>query len=481
MPQLRYESIVEAPLAEVFSWHDRPGALQRLQPPWEFVTARSVAPANTAAPYGQSSSPLAVGTHVEFRPTLPIKLPTELARPLWIAEHTHYDPPHEFRDVMCRGPFRSWTHRHRFEAVPAGTVVGDEVDFALPLGRVGDLAERAVQARLDRMFAYRHRQLAGDLVLHAHAAARGVGRLRVAIAGSSGLIGTALTALLRTGGHEVLTLVRRPVRHAQEIYWDPEHGILDPDALIGVDAVINLAGAPLAGRWSVERKLAVLTSRVCGTTVLSRTLATLAARGSSGPPALINASAIGYYGADEGPRLLTEDSAPGDGFLADVVREWEAATEAARRAGLRVVHIRTGVVQSPIGGALRAQLPLFLLGAGGRFGNGGQWLSWIGLDDAIGIFHHALTTPTLHGPINAVAPAPVSNREYTATLARVLRRPALLPLPTSALKLALGGEAARELLLASQRAVSLRVTESGYVFRHPTLDGALRHVLGRCG
>ncbi len=486
MPRLRYETTVEAPIDEVFAWHERSGAVQRLLPPWEPIRVTSTESTRSAAaapPDGKIPSPLAVGSCVEFELAVPGHLLElglkKLGLPRWVAEHTYYDPPHEFRDTTRKGPFRSWKHRHRFEATAGGTTVIDEVDFQLPLGRLGALAADTSQTRLTRMFAYRHRQLADDLAAHARAAARGAGKLRVVIAGSSGLIGSALSAFLRTGGHDVLTLVRRPARTAEEVYWNPEYGVLDPTALIGVDAVINLAGAPLLGRWSKNHKLAVLTSRIYSTTLLSQTLAALAAENAGGPTVLINGSAIGYYGPDAGSRLLTEDSAAGVGFLAEVVQEWEKATEAAQAAGLRVVHVRTGVVQSPSGGALRAQLPLFLAGAGGRLGSGEQWLSWIGLDDIVGVFHHALTTPTLHGAINAVAPEPVTTGEYAATLARVLGRPALLPIPAFGLTLVLGSQAAHEMLLTSQRVVPQRALESDYIFRNTTLDSALRHVLGR--
>ncbi|MGH3430376.1 MAG: SRPBCC family protein, partial [Mycobacteriales bacterium] len=365
MPQLQFSSTVEAPVDEVFAWHDRLGALQRLLPPWEPVSATSLTP--------QLATPLTPGNRVK----LTLSLPGALG-PHWIAEHTRYDPPHEFREVMAEGPLRSWEHTHRFEAVPGGTRVIDELEFELPFGSLGQLMEKPVSRRLRQMFAYRHRQLAEDMAAHAAATARGVGRLRIAISGSSGLIGSALSAFLTTGGHAVTHLVRREAGPG-EISWDPASGQLNPDDLVGYDAVIHLAGAAIGGRWTAERRRAAVASRVGGTHLIASALATLAGD-NTGPGTLICGSAIGLYGPDRGPEALTESSGRGTGFLADLVSEWERATESAEVAGIRVVHARTGIVQSPSGGTLGAQLPLFRLGLGGTLSRGEQWLSWIGLD-----------------------------------------------------------------------------------------------------
>ncbi len=468
MPTLRWETTVDASIDQVFAWHERPGALQRLLPPWEPIRVRSIPPAS------DSASLLAPGSRVELELTLPIPM-----RPRWVAEHTEYEPPIHFRDIARSGPFRHWEHRHRFEPTADGTRVIDELDYELPLGRFGQLADRAVRARLHRVFTYRHSQLAADLAAHTRAAAAGCGKLRVAIAGAGGLIGSALSAFLSAGGHDVVHLVRRPPRHAQEIFWDPARGVLDPADLAEVNAVVHLAGASIAGRWTRTRKRAMRSSRIAGTTLLAQALATLGAARNDKPATLICGSAIGYYGAQRGDELLTGASGPGEGFLADVVTEWERATQAARTAGLRVVHVRTGVVQSPAGGALRAQLPLFRLGAGGRIGHGRQWVSWVGIDDAVGLLHHALTTPSISGAMNATAPEPVRNRDYAATLARVLGRPAFLPLPRWAAQLALTSAAADEMLMASQRVKPQLALETGYIFRHPQLQLALQHLLGR--
>jgi uncharacterized protein len=296
--------------------------------------------------------------------------------------------------------------------------------------------------------------------------------MTVAVTGSGGLVGTALTALLSTGGQRVIRLVRRPARGAGERQWDP--GRPDAALLAGVDAVVHLAGASIAGRFTEPHRRALRDSRVEPT----RRLAEVAARAPGGPQTFVSASAIGYYGPDRGDEVLSEDSPRGEGFLAGLVADWEAATAPAAAAGLRVVQVRTGIVQSPRGGTLQLFYPLFAAGLGGRIGSGRQWLSWIGLDDLADIYLRALTDADLSGPVNGVAPAPVRNADYTRTLAAVVRRPALLPVPSAALKLVLGEEGDRELAEASQRVRPDRLLAAGHAFRFSRLEPALRHLLG---
>ena len=459
MAGLRYESTLGAPVEEAFAWHERPGAVERLLPPWEPVRV-------DAPPAG-----LAEGSQLAFR----LAVPGPVA-PRWVARHAGYDPPHEFRDVQVRGPFRSWQHRHRFEPADGGqTLLADEVDYELPCRRATGVADPLVRNRLHRVFTYRHRQLADDLAAHQAAEQRGMGGLRVAVTGASGLIGRALTALLTSGGHQVLRMVRHRARGSDELSWDPDTGSIDAAGLRGLDAVIHLAGAPIGRPWTPEHKQRIRDSRVDGTHLLATTLAEL----DGGPRVLVCGSAIGFYGYDRGDEQLTEGSASGEGFLADVVRAWEAAADPAREAGLRVVHVRTGIVQSPRGGTLGLQLPLFLAGAGGRLGSGDQWMSWVSIDDIIGIFHHALTSPEVRGAVNGTAPHPVTNAEYTATLGRVLGRPAVVPVPPLGPRLLFGNDGARETALADQRVLPERAGAGGYTFRQGDLETALRHLLGR--
>jgi uncharacterized protein (TIGR01777 family) len=301
----------------------------------------------------------------------------------------------------------------------------------------------------------------------------------VAVTGASGLIGTALTRRLRAEGHEVLRLTRSAPTGPDQVQWDPAAGRLDPDALAKADAVVHLAAKNLGDRlrWTARIKRELLSSRVEGTALVARTMAELAGSGTVGPRVLVAASGAGFYG-DRGDEVLTEESGGGSGFLAEVCRRWEAAADPAREAGLRVVHLRTGPVQDMAGGGLPKQVPIFRLGLGGRLGSGRQWLAWTSLDDIAGAYLHALTHDELDGPVNNVAPNPVTNAEFTATLARVLRRPALLPVPELGPKLVLG-QAGEEFLFYSQRAHPVRLLETGYRFQFPDLEPALRHTLGR--
>jgi len=298
----------------------------------------------------------------------------------------------------------------------------------------------------------------------------------ILVSGSRGLIGSALVSFLTAEGHRVIPLVRsKPDSPAADaVRWDPEAGRIDPVGLEGLDAAVHLAGENLAeGRWTAEKKARIRDSRVRGTQLLCAALAGL----EQPPQVLIGASAIGYYG-DRGEETLTEESEPGSGFLADVCREWEAATEPATQRGIRVVNLRFGMVLSATGGALATMLPPFRKGVGGVLGNGKQFMSWIALDDVVGVIYHALLTPSLQGPVNAVSPHPVTNRQFTRILGKVLRRPTLLALPAFAARLAFG-EMADALLLASARVEPTRLLETGFAFRYPELEGALRHLLGQ--
>jgi uncharacterized protein len=300
----------------------------------------------------------------------------------------------------------------------------------------------------------------------------------VAVTGASGLIGTALVGRLQAEGHRVLRLTRSRPSGPDQLQWDPMAGRLDPDALAKADAVVHLAAANIGDklRWTARTKREILQTRVEGTGLVARTMAELA-KGPGGPRVLVCASGAHYYG-DRGDEVLTEASSGGRGFLADVVRQWEAAADPARAAGLRVVHLRTGPIQDAAGAGLPKQALMFRLGVGGRFGSGRQWLSWIALDDIAGAYLHALAREDLDGPVNAVAPNPVTNAEFTATLARILHRPAVLHVPAFAPRLVLG-EFADEMLFSSMRVRPARLQATGYRFRFPELEPALRHTLGR--
>lgn len=454
MPIFEYGSELDATPQAVWAWHLRPGALERLVPPWEHVRV-----------LGRSGG-IADGGTVELRVGR-----APLAR-RWVARHRDAVAGRGFVDEQVEGPFASWVHEHRFEPAGAGrTRMLDRVEYTPPFGLAGPLADSLViRRRLQRTFRYRHATLAEDLAAHRRA---NLAPLTVGITGASGLLGSALTQFLTTGGHAVRPLVRRQAGPG-EIAWDPDAGTIDRPALEGLDAVVHLAAENIGmRRWNPAQKRRIRESRVAGTRLLAEALAGLARK----PRVLVSVSGIGIYGS-RGDEPLTEASAPGADFLAETGQAWEAAARPAAEAGIRVVHPRFGMILTPAGGGLAEMLPVFELGAGARLGDGRQWMSWVSIDDALGLVLHALATPTAVGPLNAVAPGAVTNRAFTEILGEVLGRPTFLLAPAGVLRLAFG-EMADALLLSSQRVVPARAAETGYVFRHPDLRGALRHLLGR--
>ncbi|TVR02551.1 MAG: TIGR01777 family protein [Deltaproteobacteria bacterium] len=455
MPESRYESEIPVSADTLYAWHARPGAFERLVPPWERVRLRS------------RTGGVATGARVEMDLLMgPIAL-------RWEAEHVAHEEGRGFTDVARRSPFASWRHVHRFEPVAdASCVLRDVIDWRLPLGPLGALGNGFARGAIDRMFRFRHRRTEFDLMRHERAS----GPVRtIAVTGASGLIGSALVAYLRAGGHRVRPLVRRAPGDADEIRWSPSEGEIDREALSSVDAVVHLAGESIAGgRWTEARKSSIRDSRVVGTDLLARALAEV-----GGPRVLLSASAIGFYG-DVPEGRVGEDSPRGEGFLADVCAAWEGAADPARAAGLRVVHPRIGVVLAAGGGALATMLPAFRAGVGGVVGSGRQWMSWIGLEDVVGALHFLLESEGISGPVNLTAPEPVTNREFTRTLGRVLRRPTLLPLPAPAVRLLLG-EMGEKLLLEGAAVEPRVLRESGFVFMTPGLEQSMRHELGRDG
>jgi uncharacterized protein (TIGR01777 family) len=435
---IEHSSTIGHSIEDVFVWHERPGALARLLPPWQPIEVETEAVS------------LAEGTAV-------LRLPGGIR---WVARHSDYDPPRRFVDDLVSLPL-PWRHVHTFEAEgPRATRVTDTVTTPVPA------------SLLRPTFVYRHLQLADDLEAIAGLRRLGPTSSTVAITGSSGLIGTALRAFLSSAGYRVVRLVRRRPVSEDERAWDV--AAPDPAVFEGVDAVVHLAGATIAGRFSEAHKTAIATSRIEPTRRLVDALVR-----SGGPRVLLASSAIGYYGPDRGDELLEEAADPGRGFLADVVARWEHATQAAAEGGVRVVTVRTGVVLSARGGMLKALRPIFSAGLGGRIGDGRQWISWIDLDDLTDVYARALVDARIDGVLNAVSPFPVRNEDLTATLARVLRRPALLHVPEPALRALLGTEGVRELARASQRVTPGRLHALGFRFRRPGLEASLRHQLGR--
>lgn len=411
----------------VWRWHTRPGAVTRLTP--GFVPMR----------VEREAASLRSGTTV-------FSLPAGR----WVARH---DPDGYVAGRMFTDTTVWWRHEHRFEESAEGTLLIDDVTAPIP------------EAALRPAWAYRQRQLLEDLTFLA--SLPDAAPLTVAMTGASGLVGTHLRAQLTTAGHAVVPLVRGAAGPGER-HWDPNHPA--PDLLDGVDAVVHLAGEPIMGRFTDEKKRRIADSRIGPT----RELARLAA--GAGVGAFVSASAVGYYGTSAGAAPHTEAAGPGEGFLAEVCAAWE---DASRIDGLRTVNIRTGLALSGAGGLLPVLARSVRAGLTAQFGRGDFWMSWVALDDLTDIYIRALFDGTVAGPVNATAPEPVTNAEMSAQLARLLHRPDLLAIPTLGPKLLLGAEGARELALADQRVLPAAAASRGWRFRYPTLDAALRHELGK--
>lgn len=443
----RFTHLLFHPRERVVDWFARPGAVRRLTPGWLPMTPTSEA--------------------VNLRDGVTtFDMPAGLT---WVAEHDpeEYVAGHRFADHVTNEPFRrmlAWRHVHRFEDVRGP---GDDPAWWTKV--VDEVTSRAPRRAISGVFAYRAAVLEGDFAAADRLAP--LPRKRIAVTGATGTVGSVLCALLSTSGHDVVKLSRSSSTEPNTRTWDPESPA--EDLLDGIDVLIHLAGAPIAGRFTDKHLAKVRDSRVGP----SRKLAELVA--ASRVEAVVSASAVGYYGADRGTELLDESAPPGSGPLADIVRDWEAAWVPAREAGIRVVNIRTGLVQAGGGGLLPFLAGITSTGLGGKLGDGGQWFPWIALDDLLDVYHRAALDPEWSGPINAVAPNGVDNEEYTKTLAKVLRRPAAIPVPKAGPKLILGGRGAEELAFANQRAVPRVLERAGHVFRFPDLEAALRHELLR--
>ena len=475
MGALTFRLALPTPAAEGFAWHERDGAFERLSPPWRPVRVI------------ERTGGIRDGARVVL----------DLGPPAgrWQLTHLDYRAFEAFHDRQLSGPFAHYEHAHRFrdEGAPGSLtgVLEDALRWELPLAPLSAPAEWFVEREFRRLFAWRHRVTRLDLERIARV--RGP-QLAIGVTGASGFLGRELCAFLSTQGHRVVRFVRprrasgtpaAPGAHDgpdagrpgdATIAWDPARGQLAPGALRGLDAVVHLAGAGIADApWTEARKRELIDSRVRSTATLARALA--AAAGDGGPRVLVSASAVGWYG-DRGDDKLTEQSPSGQGFLAGLAREWEDAAAPARAAGVRVVHPRIGIVLSPQAGALpRLALP-FWFGAGGPLGDGRAWWSWISLHDLLDVLLFAIEDVRLQGPVNAVAPEPLRQRELARVLGRTLGRPALLPAPAFALRALLGREQADDMLLASTRVYPLLLQAAGFRYRDPEPDPALATMYG---
>lgn len=447
---------VENSIEEAFAWHERKGAFRRLMPPWEL--AEEV----------RADDNLREGAQRVFRfPMGPVKMS-------WVAQHTGYNPPHSFEDVMLKGPFKSWHHTHNFEKTSDGKVlIHDKVKYKLPMGFLGNLvAGRMIKKRLKRMFTARELRLERDLKRHADFSH--IKRKKILVAGSSGLIGRQLVAFLDTGGHDIWRLVRRtPKSNEKEISWAPDKGEINAQQLEGFDAIIHLGGAGIGDkRWSKKRLKLIEESRTISTTLLAETIAKL----KNKPESFIVSSAVGWYG-ERGDEELDELSTPGEGFLPTTCANWEQSCQAARDAGVRTINLRTGIVLDATGGALGKMLLPAKLGAGGPIGFGKQWYSWISMDDQIYATHHLIMNDQCEGVYNLTAPNPVRQKQFAKVLGKVLKRPAFIPTPPFGIWV-LFGKMGVALTTESTKVMPSKLIKSGYNFQHENLEPALRDCLG---
>ena len=465
MPNFEYSSVIDCDVQRLFEYHANPGALNRLIPPWENIAIQ------------QRSDSLDVGSEVVLRNSL-FGLPVT-----WRAVHTQLNPPEGFQDIQVSGPFKTWIHDHQFQGDGIGqSKLIDRIHFETKFGLLGTIGWPIVRAKLQAMFAYRHRTTHGDLRLQSFLRPFTSNRpLRIGVTGSAGMIGRRLVDLISVLGHNAVRILRpTSIDRAQDfpnsataIVWQPGRGFSDNATMQELDAVIHLAGKGIAsGRWTASAKQSIRVSRIEGTKQLVQDLCNLA----SPPKAFVSASGVGFYG-DRSSDVLDESESPGDDFLAKLAVDWESAALGFERSGNRVAIARLGIALHPRQGALSKLLLPFKLGLGGPIGSGRQYWSWIDVDDAAAGFLYLAANPKCFGAYNLVAPEQTDNRTFSKTLANVLFRPSLLPVPAFALRVLLG-EMADAMLLSSTRAHCKRLVDEGFPFRSPSLKDCLRHVLG---
>ena len=451
-----YASRFDCDRSELFDWHEKKGAFERLIPPWRSVRIID------------SDFRISDGAKTTF------SVGVGLFKVKWEACHEGYEYPSQFVDVQNSGPFKFWEHRHLFsqQSESVGSILTDDITYRLPAGRLGDwLLSEKIGNDIEQMFRFRHNRTKNDLSRIAEFSGQ---KLRIAISGCSGLIGSQLRAFLLAAGHEVIRISRTPTTAPSEAYWDAAGEGLDTTHLEGLDAFIHLAGENIAHkRWTKRQKARLYSSRVDGTRKIAEALAKCA----TPPKVFICASATGIYG-DAGEQWVQEDNTDTvNSFLASVCRDWEAAC-APLNPYSRVVNCRFGIVISPNGGALKNMLFPFSLGLGGKVGNGKQYWSWISLDDAVYSIAQIIRDESFDGPVNIVSPQVLTNLEFTKILGRVMRRPTIFPVPSLMARIVFG-EMADALLLCSCRVRSHKLQERGFDFVYPELETVLKDYLGK--
>lgn len=460
-----FEWTSEVPLAAetTYLWHARPGALTRLSPHW----AQEIVE--------ESYPPIAPGSVAQVKASVPGTY--GLVRKPFTAVHSAGPSRFSFVDELKKGPLSQWKHTHEFSSVAGGTIIEDHIEFSMtPQGF--DTIDRSLTKYLEATFEARHRRMLMDIdfleQMNAPLLTHKKGQ-HFLIAGGSGLVGRQVAALLSSAGHFVRMLVRRTPKFPYEVHWNPELGILNPRDLAWADAVIHLGGKSIATRFTKKAKEEIRSSRIESTTLLAETMGELPE--SKRPKVFVCSSAVGIYGTHA--EVPVDESAPvADGFLAELCQEWETAAARVEDFGIRRVSIRSGIALTSLSGFLRLQAPLYLAGAGGRLGSGEQGLAWVSLDDLARSYVHSALTESVAGPVNAVAPELVTQKEFAEALAAHLHRPAKIPTPGFVTEWVLGKDGARELALADQKILPAKLEATGYQFAHPTLSDCLAEELG---